>query len=135
MWCFCFRKKTNSKKAYILQIHTAGLRAGQENRPAAWLLRKKTATRTIRKEYIVTCSADFARTGSGGVKNKRRWKNGRKIKPEAGFLRRTPERKRVEKITSPEYDRLAEEANKRIRKNQLKQAKAYAEAGMYFCKK
>ena len=43
--------------------------------------------------------------------------------------------KRVEKITSPEYDRLAEEANKRIRKNQLKQAKAYAEAGMYFCKK
>ena len=35
--------------------------------------------------------------------------------------------KRVEKITSPEYDRLAEEANKRIRKNQLKQAKAYAE--------
>ena len=43
--------------------------------------------------------------------------------------------KRVEKITSPKYDRLAEEANKRIRKNQLKQAKAYAEAGMYFCKK
>lgn len=43
--------------------------------------------------------------------------------------------KRVEKIASPEYDRLAEEANKRIRENQLKQAKAYAEAGMYFCKK
>lgn len=43
--------------------------------------------------------------------------------------------KRAGKITSPEYDRLAEEANKRIRKNQLKQAKAYAEAGMYFYKK
>ena len=40
--------------------------------------------------------------------------------------------KRVEKMTSSEYDRLAEEANKRIRKNQIKQAKAYAESGINF---
>lgn len=61
---------------------------------------------------------------------------GEKLNLRQGFLRMDSRIvKRVEKITSPEYDRLAEEANKRIRKNQLKQAKAYAEAGMYFCKK
>lgn len=115
-------------------MHTAGLRAGQENRPAAWLLRKKTATRTIRKEYIVTCSTDFARTGSGGEK-KEGGKMGEKLNLRQASYEGLQNVKRVEKITSPKYDRLAEEANKRIRKNQLKQAKAYAEAGMYFCKK
>lgn len=95
---------------------------------------KKTATRTIRKEYIVTCSADFARTGSGGEK-KEGGKMGEKLNLRQASYEGLQNVKRVEKITSPEYDRLAEEANKRIRKNQLKQAKAYAEAGMYFCKK
>lgn len=36
--------------------------------------------------------------------------------------------KRVKKMTSPEYDRLAEEANKRIRKRRLEQARIYMEA-------
>lgn len=41
--------------------------------------------------------------------------------------------KKCEKMTSPEYDSLAEETTKRIRKHRLKQARAYAEAERYFC--
>ena len=42
--------------------------------------------------------------------------------------------KKCEKMTSSEYDNLAEETTKRIRKHRLEQARAYAEAEGYFCK-
>lgn len=45
-----------------------------------------------------------------------------------------PNTKRCERMTSPEYDNLAEGATKRIRKHRLEQARAYAEAEGYFCK-
>lgn len=44
-----------------------------------------------------------------------------------------PNAKKCERITSPEYDILAKEATKRIRKHRLKQARVYAEAERYFC--
>lgn len=45
-----------------------------------------------------------------------------------------PNAKRCERMTSPEYDVLAEKATKRIRKHRLEQARTYAEADEYFCK-
>ena len=42
--------------------------------------------------------------------------------------------KKCQKLTSPEYEKLAEEATKRIRKKQLQQAKAAKDAENYFCK-
>ena len=45
-----------------------------------------------------------------------------------------PNAKKCEKLTSPEYDVLSEEATKRIHKHRLAQARAYAEAEGFFCK-
>lgn len=45
-----------------------------------------------------------------------------------------PNAKRCERMTSPEYDNLAEGATKRTRKHRLEQARAYAEAEGFFCK-
>lgn len=42
--------------------------------------------------------------------------------------------KKCQKLTSPEYEKLAEEATKRIREKQLQQAKAAKDAENYFCK-
>lgn len=42
--------------------------------------------------------------------------------------------KKVERLTSPEYDRLAERANEKIREKQLNQARVWEEAERYFCK-
>lgn len=43
--------------------------------------------------------------------------------------------KKCGKMTSPEYDNLAEGATKRIRKHRLEQARAYAEAEGFFANK
>ena len=42
--------------------------------------------------------------------------------------------KKCQKLTSPEYEKLTEEATKRIREKQLQQAKAAKDAESYFCK-
>lgn len=42
--------------------------------------------------------------------------------------------KKCQKLTSPEYEKLAEEATKRIREKQLQRAKAAKDAESYFCK-
>ena len=42
--------------------------------------------------------------------------------------------KKCQKLTSPEYEKLAEEATKRIREKQLQQAKTAKDAENYFCK-
>ena len=42
--------------------------------------------------------------------------------------------KKCQKLTSPEYEKLAEETTKRIREKQLQQAKAAKDAESYFCK-
>ena len=52
--------------------------------------------------------------------------------PESAY-KGIPNAKKCERITSPEYDSLAEEATKRIRKHRLEQARIYAEAERYFC--
>lgn len=52
--------------------------------------------------------------------------------PESAY-KGIPNAKKCEKMTSPEYDNLAEEATKRIRKHRLEQARVYAEAERYFC--
>lgn len=52
--------------------------------------------------------------------------------PESAY-KEIPNVKKCEKMTSPEYDSLAEETTKRIRKYRLEQARAYAEAERYFC--
>lgn len=52
--------------------------------------------------------------------------------PESAY-NEIPNVKKCEKMTSPEYDSLAEEATKRIRKHRLEQARAYVEAERYFC--
>lgn len=52
--------------------------------------------------------------------------------PESAY-KGIPNAKKCEKMTSPEYDSLAEESTKRIHKHRLEQARAYAEAEKYFC--
>ena len=52
--------------------------------------------------------------------------------PESAY-KEIPNVKKCEKMTSPEYDSLAEETTKLIRKHRLEQARAYAEAEKYFC--
>lgn len=52
--------------------------------------------------------------------------------PESAY-KKIPNVKKCEKMTSPEYDSLAEEATKRIKKHRLEQARAYVEAERYFC--
>lgn len=42
--------------------------------------------------------------------------------------------KKVSRITSDEYEKHVEEANKRIRERQLSYAKAANDAAFYFCK-
>lgn len=42
--------------------------------------------------------------------------------------------KKVSRITSDEYEKYVEEANQRIRENQLSYAKAANDALFYFCK-
>ena len=42
--------------------------------------------------------------------------------------------KKVHAIMDDSHDELVKEANKRIRENQLRQAKACKEAEFYFCK-
>lgn len=53
--------------------------------------------------------------------------------PESAY-KEIPNVKKCEKMTSPEYDSLAEEATKRIREKQLQQANAAKDAENYFCK-
>lgn len=55
------------------------------------------------------------------------------VLPEAAY-KGIPEAKEVERLTSPEYDRLAEEASKRIRKKRLEEARIWKEADGYFYK-
>lgn len=54
------------------------------------------------------------------------------VLPESAY-KGIPNAKKCERITSQEYDSLAEETTKRIRKHRLEQARAYAEAERYFC--
>lgn len=53
--------------------------------------------------------------------------------PESAY-KGIPNAKKCEKMTSPEYDNLAEEATKRIREKQLQQANAAKDVENYFCK-
>lgn len=53
--------------------------------------------------------------------------------PESAY-KEIPNVKKCKKMTSPEYDSLAEETTKRIREKQLQQAKAAKDAENYFCK-
>lgn len=53
--------------------------------------------------------------------------------PESAY-KEIPNVKKCEKMTSPEYDSLAEEATKKISEKQLQQAKAAKDAENYFCK-
>lgn len=53
--------------------------------------------------------------------------------PESAY-KEIPNAKKCERITSSEYDSLAEEATKRIREKQLQQANAAKDVENYFCK-
>lgn len=55
------------------------------------------------------------------------------ILPESAY-RGVPGIKKITEQHSPDYDRLQEEATKRIRKRHLEYARAYKEAEYYFCK-
>ena len=55
------------------------------------------------------------------------------ILPELAY-RGTPGIKKAKEQRSPDYDRLQEEATKRIRKRHLERARVYREAEYYFCK-